>query len=67
MQQPLKILIADDEAPARNRMRDLLADIAHVEIVAEAKQKLANLEKKEQTKSRISKDNANGLLDMEKN
>ncbi len=37
------------------------------EIVAEAKQKLANLEKKEQTKSRISKDNSNGLLDMEKN
>jgi two-component system, LytTR family, response regulator AlgR len=33
----LKILIADDEAPARNRMRDLLSDIAHVEIVAEAK------------------------------
>ncbi len=37
------------------------------EIVAEAKQKLDNLSKKEQTKSRISKDNANGLLDMEKN
>jgi two-component system, LytTR family, response regulator AlgR len=33
----LKILIADDEAPARNRMRDLLGDIEHVEIVAEAK------------------------------
>jgi two-component system response regulator AlgR len=37
MQQMLKILIADDEAPARNRMRDLLADIEHIEIVAEAK------------------------------
>ncbi len=37
MQQALKILIADDEAPARSRMRDLLGDIAHVEIVAEAK------------------------------
>ncbi len=37
MQQTLKILIADDEAPARSRMRDLLGDIAHVEIVAEAK------------------------------
>ena len=33
----LKILIADDEAPARNRMRDLLGDIEHIEIVAEAK------------------------------
>lgn len=37
MQQALKILIADDEAPARSRMRDLLGDIAQVEIVAEAK------------------------------
>lgn len=37
MQQILKILIADDEAPARNRMRDLLGDIEHIEIVAEAK------------------------------
>ena len=33
----LKILIADDEAPARNRMRDLLAEIDQVDIVAEAK------------------------------
>ena len=33
----LKILIADDEAPARNRMRDLLADIENVAVVAEAK------------------------------
>ena len=33
----LKILIADDEAPARNRMRDLLAEIDRVAIVAEAK------------------------------
>jgi two-component system, LytTR family, response regulator AlgR len=33
----LKILIADDEAPARNRMRDLLGDIENIEIVAEAK------------------------------
>jgi two-component system response regulator AlgR len=37
MQQTLKILIADDEPPARNRMRDLLADIEHVTVVAEAK------------------------------
>jgi two-component system response regulator AlgR len=33
----LKILIADDEAPARNRLRDLLSDIANTSIVAEAK------------------------------
>jgi two-component system, LytTR family, response regulator AlgR len=37
MQQTLKILIADDETPARNRMRDLLGDIEHVTVVAEAK------------------------------
>ena len=37
MTQNLKILIADDEAPARNRLRELLGDIADVEIVAEAK------------------------------
>ena len=34
---PLNILIADDEAPARNRMRDLLSDIEDVAVVAEAK------------------------------
>ena len=28
-QQPLRIVIVDDEAPARSRMRDLLADCAH--------------------------------------
>lgn len=33
----LTILIADDETPARNRLRDLLSDIAAVNIVAEAK------------------------------
>ena len=33
----LNILIADDEAPARNRLRDLLGDIKNVSIVAEAK------------------------------
>lgn len=32
-----KILIADDEAPARNRLRDLLADLSRVKVVAEAK------------------------------
>lgn len=36
MPQILKILIADDEAPARNRMRDLLSDIEGVLVVAEA-------------------------------
>jgi two-component system, LytTR family, response regulator AlgR len=34
----LKIIIADDEAPARNRLRELLADIAHTQVVAEAEQ-----------------------------
>jgi two-component system, LytTR family, response regulator AlgR len=33
----LNILIADDEAPARNRMRDLLVEIKNVAVVAEAK------------------------------
>lgn len=36
MPQILKILIADDEAPARNRMRDLLSDIEGILVVAEA-------------------------------
>jgi len=34
---PLKILIADDEAPARNRLRELLEDIADVAVIAEAR------------------------------
>jgi two-component system response regulator AlgR len=33
----LKILIADDEAPARNRMCDLLTEIENVMVIAEAK------------------------------
>jgi len=33
----LNILIADDEAPARNRLRELLSDISNINIVAEAK------------------------------
>jgi two-component system response regulator AlgR len=37
MPQTLKILIADDEAPARSRIRDLLEDIEGIIIVAEAK------------------------------
>jgi two-component system response regulator AlgR len=37
MSTQLTILIADDEAPARNRLKDLLSEIPHVSIVAEAK------------------------------
>ncbi len=33
----LTILIADDEAPARNRLKDLLSDITNVSVIAEAK------------------------------
>ncbi len=33
----LKILIADDEAPARNRLRELLTDIPRTTVVGEAK------------------------------
>lgn len=33
----LKVLIADDEAPARNRLKDLLTDIGDVEVCGEAK------------------------------
>lgn len=32
----LRILIADDETPARNRLRDLLGDVSQVAVVAEA-------------------------------
>lgn len=35
--EPLKILIADDEAPARNRLRELLAEIPDVVISGEAR------------------------------
>ncbi|MDP3088475.1 MAG: LytTR family DNA-binding domain-containing protein [Methylotenera sp.] len=37
MTSSLKLLIADDEAPARNRLRELLSDMSEVKIVAEAK------------------------------
>ncbi|MDP1765317.1 MAG: LytTR family DNA-binding domain-containing protein [Methylotenera sp.] len=37
MTNALKLLIADDEAPARNRLRELLSDMSHIHIVAEAK------------------------------
>jgi len=37
MSEQLTILIADDEAPARNRLKDLLGDIPSVSVVAEAK------------------------------
>lgn len=45
--KPLSLLIVDDEAPARTRLRDLLADLAPVlphQIVAEAADGLAALE-----------------------
>lgn len=37
MTPTMNILIADDEAPARSRLRDLLADIDNVKVIAEAK------------------------------
>lgn len=37
MSSPLKILIADDEAPARNRLKDLLEEIANIIVIHEAK------------------------------
>jgi len=37
MMATLNILITDDEAPARSRLRDLLSDIDNIHIVAEAK------------------------------
>lgn len=36
-EETLNVVIADDEAPARNRLKDLLGDIAHVNLLAEAK------------------------------
>lgn len=36
MTAPLKILIADDEAPARNRLKSLLADLPNVVVAGEA-------------------------------
>ncbi len=36
MNAPLKVLIADDEPPARNRLKSLLADISNVMLVGEA-------------------------------
>ncbi|MFM9835596.1 MAG: LytR/AlgR family response regulator transcription factor [Methylophilaceae bacterium] len=46
----LKILIADDETPARNRLRDLLTDIGNNQIVAEAKNGKEALELAGETK-----------------
>lgn len=37
MTAPLKLIVADDEAPARNRLRELLSDINTIHVVAEAK------------------------------
>jgi two-component system response regulator AlgR len=41
----IKVLIADDEAPARNRLRELLGDIEHTYLVGEARngQEVLNL------------------------
>lgn len=36
-QHPLSILLVDDEAPARNRLRELLAEISKIDVIAEAK------------------------------
>lgn len=33
----LKVILADDEAPARNRLRELLADMPQISLLAEAK------------------------------
>jgi two-component system response regulator AlgR len=46
----LKILIADDEAPARSRLRDLLSEISNISIVAEAQNGKQALELANETK-----------------
>ena len=50
MAELLKILIADDETPARNRLRDLLSEIENINIVAEAKNGKEALELAAETK-----------------
>ena len=50
MSRPLRLLLVDDEAPARARLRDLLGDIADdvpTEVVAEAADGFAALERVE--------------------
>ena len=49
----LKILFADDEAPARNRLRELLNNIENIEIVAEASNGKEAVELAEKTKPNI--------------
>ena len=49
----LKILFADDEAPARNRLRELLNNIKNIEIVAEASNGKEAVELAEKTKPNI--------------
>jgi len=46
----LKILIADDETPARNRLRELLAEVGNVMLVGEAKNGREALELASQTR-----------------
>ena len=50
MSKILNILIADDEAPARNRLRDLLGEIENICIVAEAKNGKEAIELASETK-----------------
>ncbi len=58
----------NDLINARAALESIIEGVKeYPEIVAEAKQKLDNLSKKEALKSRISKDEKTGLLDMEKN
>ena len=57
-QSKLNIVIADDEAPARNRLRDLLGDIDNTHVLAEAKNgrellELINLTQNETTSADI--------------
>jgi len=49
----LDILIADDEAPARNRLRELLADIPNLRIVGEAKNGKELLERVNETQAAL--------------
>ncbi len=50
---PLNIIIADDEAPARNRIRELLREIDHANLVAEAKNGLEVLSLVEELRANI--------------
>lgn len=49
----INILIADDEAPARNRLRELLGDIEHTRVVGEAKNGAELLDLAEETQAHL--------------